>query len=65
MSCERLRPVGISRRQGYYRHRRKVENCFCRLKRFRRIATRYEKLADTFSAFLHFAVALDWLTYEV
>jgi transposase len=51
--------------RGFYRLRHKVENCFCRLKRFRRIATRYEKLAETFSAFLHFAVALDWLTHEV
>jgi transposase len=51
--------------RGFYRHRRKIENCFCRLKRFRRISTRYDKLAETFSAFLHFAAALDWLTYEV
>ena len=59
----RRRPLPCHR--GFYRHRRKVENCFCRLKRFRRIATRYDKLAATFTAFLHFAVALDWLTHEV
>ena len=50
--------------RGFYRLRRNVENCFCRLKHFRRIATRYEKLAETFRAF-HFAVALDWLTHKV
>lgn len=50
---------------GFYRHRRKVENAFCRLKRFRRLATRYEKLAHSFDAFVCFAIALDWLTFEV
>jgi transposase len=51
--------------RGFYRHRRKVENAFCRLKRFRRLATRYEKLALSFDSLLCFAIALDWLTYEV
>jgi transposase len=51
--------------RGFYRHRRKVENAFCRLKRFRRLATRYEKLALSFDSLLCFAITLDWLTYEV
>src|ERR1051326_2607220 len=49
----------------FYRRRRKVETAFCRLKRFRRLATRYEKLALSFDSLLCFAIALDWLTYEV
>lgn len=44
-----------------YRARHLVENFFQRLKRFRRIATRYEKLARTYFAFLHLACVLIWL----
>lgn len=46
---------------GYYRKRHRVENFFQRAKRFRRIGTRYEKLDETFLAFLHVAAVLDWL----
>jgi transposase len=45
---------------GYYRRRHRVEYFFCRIKRFRRIATRYDKLATTFLAFVQFAAVLDW-----
>ncbi len=51
--------------RGFYRLRRKVENCFCRLKRFRRITNRDEKWAESFIAFVHFAVALEWLTHQI
>ena len=51
--------------RGYYRCRHHVENFFCRIKRFRRVATRYDKLASTFLAFVQFAAVLDWLTHEV
>lgn len=51
--------------RGYYRRRHRVENFFCRLKRHRRISTRYDKLASTYLAFVQFAAALDWLTYQV
>jgi transposase len=47
--------------QGYYRHRRHVENFFQRIKRNRRIATRYDKLADTYFNFILLAACLDWL----
>jgi transposase len=43
----------------WLRHR--VEMFFHRLKRFRRIATRYEKTERNFTAFLHVACALAWL----
>ena len=45
-----------------YRVRYRVECFFHRLKRFRRIATRYEKTACHYLAFLHLACALTWLT---
>ncbi len=44
-----------------YKLRHRVENFFQRLKRFRRIATRYEKLASSFFALVYFAAVLIWL----
>ena len=44
-----------------YRERHLVENFFQRIKRFRRIAMRFEKLARNFLSFLHLAAALIWL----
>lgn len=38
-----------------YKHRNVVERMFCRLKDFRRIATRYDKLARNFKAALYIA----------
>ena len=36
-----------------YKERNRIERFINRMKQFRRIATRYEKLAQTFMAFLH------------
>ncbi len=44
-----------------YKARNLVERFFNRLKQFRRIATRYDKLASRFNAFLHLACAYIWL----
>jgi transposase len=38
-----------------------VERFFCRIKEFRRIATRYDNLAQNFSAFIALVAALVWL----
>ena len=38
----------ISYDKARYRDRRRIENAFCRLKDFRRVATRYDKLANNF-----------------
>jgi len=38
-----------------YKGRNVIERCFCRLKDFRRIATRYDKLARNFLASVHIA----------
>jgi transposase len=43
---KRAIPLDTSR----YRSRHLIENAFCRLKDFRRIATRYDKLATNFLA---------------
>ena len=45
-----------------YRGRHLIENAFCRLKDFRRVATRYDKLAANFLSGVALATALAfWL----
>jgi transposase len=44
-----------------YAERHKVENCFRRIKRFRRIALRCAKTVFSFMAFVFLVSALDWL----
>ena len=44
-----------------YKERNIVERFINRIKWYRRIFTRYEKLARRFMAFLHFAATLIWL----
>jgi transposase len=55
LAC-RKRPIGYDKRA--YRGRNAVERLFRKLKQFRRIATRYEKLDETFLALIHLASAL-------
>jgi len=43
-----------------YKERRRIENAFCRLKDFRRIATRYDRLARNFLASICLVAALVW-----
>lgn len=38
-----------------------VENYFCRIKRYRRVATRYDRLGETYLAFVSLASLMDWL----
>jgi len=46
----------------HYKRRNVVERCFCRLKDWRRIATRYDKLArNYFSALCLVAMLAYWL----
>ena len=45
-----------------YRDRNAIERMFCRLKDFRRIATRYDRLAVNFLAAIHIAAVIAyWL----
>ena len=44
-----------------YRERNKIERLVARLKRHRRIATRYDKLAVMFEAWVTIACVLEWL----
>ena len=44
-----------------YRERPVIERTINRLKRFRRLATRYEKLASSYLAMVTIATILEWL----
>ena len=44
--------------EAVYKERNRVERLIGRLKQFRRLATRYEKLAVTFLALVHVVAAL-------
>ena len=44
-----------------YKNRNLVERFFCRIKQFRRIATRYDKLAERFASFVALSAAIIWL----
>ncbi len=48
--------------QHRYKSRNLIERFFARIKQFRRIATRYDKLAIRFEAFISIAAAFIWLT---
>ena len=47
--------------QHTYKERRLVENFFCKLKEFRRVATRYEKTTTNFFGFVVLASMKIWL----
>lgn len=55
----RLNPRSFDRH--LYKARNLIERFFARLKHFRRIATRYDKLATSFLSFVHLACAFIWL----
>lgn len=45
-----------------YKERHLVECFFCKIKRFRRIATRYEKLSASYLAMVYIVASIIWLT---
>ncbi|MBC8952945.1 IS5 family transposase [Xenorhabdus sp. PB62.4] len=47
--------------RGLYRYRHLVENAFARIKHFRAIATRYDKLARNYASTLALAFVIIWL----
>jgi transposase len=61
-------PNKINRKQPFafdrksYKQRHRIENAFCRLKDFRRIATRYDRLARNFLAAVCLVAAIVWWT---
>ena len=55
----RVEPAPVD--EEYYRDRNKIERFFGRLKKYRKLATRYDKTALSYLSFWHIAAALDWL----
>jgi len=57
----RTRKVIIPHDPAIYRHRNRIERCFNKLKHFRRFATRYDRRAIHYLAFIHLAAAMLWM----
>jgi len=51
--------------RALYKHRHLVENLFAKLKHFRSIATRYEKLKRNYQSMLRLACSVIWLKLQV
>ena len=51
--------------RGRYRFRHRVENFFQRMKRFRGIGTRYDKLQRHFLSAVQLVAVLDWICFKV
>jgi len=47
--------------RSFDKHRNLIERFFLRIKHFRRIAIRYDKLAEQFSSFIAIVAAFLWL----
>jgi len=57
----RSRKTIIPHNQALYRERNLIERCFNKLKHFRRLATRYDRRAVHFLAFLCLAATMLWM----
>jgi transposase len=58
---KRSRKVPIPHDATLYRTRNRIERCFNKLKHFRRFATRFDRRAAHFLAFIHLAAAMLWM----
>ncbi len=57
----RSRKTPIPHDPVVYKLRNRIERCFNKLKHFRRFATRYDRLASHYLAFIHLAAVMLWL----
>jgi transposase len=57
----RSRKVQIPHDATLYKTRNRIERCFNKLKHFRRFATRFDRRAIHFLAFIHLAAAMIWM----
>ena len=53
--------AGVRCPDWIYKHRNEIERLWGRLKEWRAVATRYEKLAQSFMGVLCLAATMDWL----
>ncbi len=56
------RKAPIAHDREAYRQRNKIERAFCSIKDYRRIATRYDKLARNFLSAIALAAVIIWWT---
>ena len=61
IACQRNRSHPIPYDKHVYKERHAVEIFFMRIKRFRKIATRYAKLAEMYAAAVSVVAIVDWL----
>lgn len=59
--CNPTRKHLIPHDKTIYKARNRIERCFNKLKHFRRIATRYDRRASYFLAFILIACAMLWM----
>jgi len=57
----RSRKIPIPHDETIYKERNRIERCFNKLKHCRRFATRYDRRAIYFLAFVHLAAIMLWL----
>lgn len=57
----RSRKTPIPHDAAIYRCRNRIERCFNKLKHFRRFATRFDRRAAYFLAFIHLAATMIWM----
>ena len=57
----RSRKRPIPHDTAVYKHLNRIERCFNKLKHFRRFATRYDRRADHYLAFVHLAAIMIWM----
>ena len=53
--------AGVRCPDWIYKHRNEIERLWGRLKEWRAVATRYEKLSQSFMGVLYLAATMDWL----
>ena len=58
---KRSRKLLIPHDATLYRARNRIERCFNKLKHFRRFATRFDRRAIHFLAFIHLAATMIWM----
>jgi transposase len=58
---KRSRKLHIPHDATLYRARNRIERCFNKLKHFRRFATRFDRRAIHFLAFIHLAATMIWM----
>jgi transposase len=57
----RSRKIPVAHDATLYKARNRIERCFNKLKHFRRFATRFDRRATHFLAFIHLAATMLWM----